>query len=92
MRKAEVREKAFAYRLKKYGLTPAKYRAMLRLQGGTCAICGRPPRSIRLHVDHNHKTGKVRALLCYFCNRRVVGRHTLKSARQLLDYMEKYDV
>jgi hypothetical protein len=42
-------------------------------QGGRCAICGKVPRSRRLAVDHDHKTGEVRGLLCasgdFGCNK-----------------------
>lgn len=44
------------------------YNEMLARQGGVCAICGLMPKNKRLHVDHDHKTGKVRALLCNGCN------------------------
>jgi len=33
-----------------------------------CEICGRYSDKRRLNVDHNHKTGKIRGILCYFCN------------------------
>lgn len=42
---------------------------MLAEQAGGCAICGAEPKTRRLHVDHDHKTGAVRGLLCYRCNR-----------------------
>lgn len=51
-----------------YGLTADQYNEILAKQGGTCAICLRPPVSRRLHVDHCHKTLVVRGLLCYRCN------------------------
>ena len=56
-------------RAKQLGVTDADYARMLEAQGGGCAICGTPPKSRRLHVDHDHKTGNVRGLLCYRCNR-----------------------
>lgn len=53
---------------KNYGLTPEQYDEMLERQGGGCAICGKPPGDIALHVDHCHDTGRVRGLLCFSCN------------------------
>lgn len=54
---------------RKYSMTIEEYDEMLAGQGGGCAICGRPPRpDISLHVDHDHATGKIRALLCFRCN------------------------
>jgi hypothetical protein len=38
---------------------------MLTAQGGLCAICQLHP---AVHVDHDHDTGAVRALLCFTCN------------------------
>lgn len=55
--------------LAKFGITLAEYRAMNKAQGGLCAICSEPCKSGReLAVDHDHATGKVRALLCIRCN------------------------
>jgi hypothetical protein len=54
-----------------YGLSVEDYSRMLASQGGVCKLCGSPPgtgRQKRLHVDHDHKTGKVRGLLCDHCN------------------------
>lgn len=47
------------------GLTPEEIQQLLNNQGGVCAICGDPPTDL----DHCHKTGKVRFLLCKHCNR-----------------------
>ena len=38
-----------------------------------CAICGRERKSRRLSLDHNHRSGKVRKLLCHTCNRKILG-------------------
>lgn len=35
---------------------------------GACAICGTEPQRRFLHLDHDHKTGKARGLLCVNCN------------------------
>jgi Recombination endonuclease VII len=52
-----------------YGVMPETYAAMLAAQNGRCAICDRPPNGRGgLHVDHDHKTGEIRGLLCHSCN------------------------
>ena len=61
---------AYAYTLKKYGITFDDYNKMFEEQNGCCASCGDHQTLFtkRLVVDHNHETGKVRALLCSNCN------------------------
>lgn len=58
---------------KTYGLKTADYETLLALQGGKCAICRARPRSKRLAVDHDHKDGDVRGLLCSRCNHDLMG-------------------
>jgi hypothetical protein len=54
------------YHLKRrYGISAEDADAMLEAQGGVCAICKVAPAA---HVDHDHVTGAVRALLCFNCN------------------------
>lgn len=54
------------YHLKRrYGITAAEADVMLAAQDGLCAICRVAPAA---HVDHDHATAKVRALLCFNCN------------------------
>ena len=45
-----------------------KFEKMLILQGGLCALCRKKSRRT-LHVDHDHRSGRVRGLLCNSCNR-----------------------
>lgn len=45
---------------------PAFYYELFSKQNGRCAICGVP--SAHLKVDHDHKTGCLRGLLCHSCN------------------------
>jgi hypothetical protein len=58
--------RASRYRIQ-YGITVEDYDAMFVAQRGVCAICDQPFKG-RLHVDHDHKTGRVRGLLCLRCN------------------------
>ena len=51
-----------------YNLTPEDYEKILLSQDGVCKICGDRPDKKRLHVDHDHITGKVRGLPCFRCN------------------------
>jgi len=55
------------FELKRYGITVAEYDALLQKQGGVCAICRKHSKR-RLCVDHCHRTGMVRGLLCVSCN------------------------
>ncbi|SRR6266487_1111537 len=56
-------------RKSRYGITPQQYEAMFVNQMGVCAICGEAPgEGKHLCIDHCHKTGQVRGLLCAPCN------------------------
>jgi hypothetical protein len=59
-------------RKKKYGITQEVFTALFNAQKGACRICGCKLSvtvgSRSTHVDHNHKTGEVRGLLCLKCN------------------------
>ena len=50
---------------RRYGICADEADLMLEAQGGLCAICKASP---AVHVDHDHETGAVRALLCFNCN------------------------
>lgn len=71
-RKLDPKKKAeythAAWIKKNYGVTREQYQEMLSRQNGCCAICGNNPGKWRLSIDHCHKTGAVRALLCRACN------------------------
>jgi hypothetical protein len=66
--------------LNKYGITLEEYNLMLEEQEHKCAICGdhesntRWGKTVKLAVDHDHETGKVRGLLCQRCNT-TLGRY-----------------
>lgn len=67
--KDKIREYNYQHKLKiSYGLTIEGYNLLLGVQNGRCAICSDLPGKRRLAVDHDHKTGIVRSLLCGRCN------------------------
>lgn len=74
---------------KTYGLTADDYDVLLAAQGGRCAICRARPKSKRLAVDHDHKTGEVRGLLCSRCNHDLMGSawDSMAMATALWHYM-----
>lgn len=78
---------------KRYGITLKTYNSLLEKQNGVCAICGRGPGKRRLHVDHCHKTGKVRELLCSNCNSALgkVGDN-IGLLNKLIEYLGKHEI
>lgn len=65
----KLRENAYK---RLYGVSIAWYDETLEKQGGKCAGCGTDkPTNRYFDVDHDHKTGKARGLLCRACNRLV---------------------
>jgi len=56
-----------------YGISPEDYLRIFAAQGGRCGICRNKPRTIRFAVDHDHKTGEVRGILCKRCNHDLLG-------------------
>lgn len=83
----------------KFGLTTDQYESVLVKQGGLCAICQKPEKIIdprtgslrRLAVDHCHKTGTLRGLLCTSCNHGI-GKLCDDSTiiRRAADYIDRY--
>ena len=76
-------------RRKKYGLSDDEIQRLLIHQGGLCAACLRPF-DRKLAVDHDHKTGTVRGLLCLACNMAI--GHACDSAdtlRMMAEYLER---
>lgn len=68
------KRKRMSIRLKcLYGITADEYDELSALQGHVCWVCGKKEttKDGYLHVDHCHKTGKVRGLLCGLCNRGI---------------------
>jgi len=69
-------EKKDKYLREQYGLTLRQYKIMEFQQKGRCKICFRLPKEggMPLVVDHDHKDKRVRGLLDWRCNHRLLGR------------------
>ncbi len=61
------------HRERTYGLGPDGYEVLFALQKGKCAICRKRQVDRSIAVDHDHKTGAVRGLLCKRCNHDLLG-------------------
>lgn len=77
---------SYKHRLKSYGVSPEQYEVMWDSCQGACMICKVVPEGL-LHLDHCHKTGAIRGLLCSRCNR-VLGQ--LKDDLDVISGMKKY--
>lgn len=85
--------------LRNYGITYKEYLIKLSSQNNVCAICYEPEISFcsksqkikSLAVDHNHKTGKIRGLLCTKCNSALGKlRESPIIITNMLKYITKY--
>jgi hypothetical protein len=76
-----------------YGITVLEYQGMIALQNNKCAICGvefNTDNSTRAHIDHCHKTGIIRGILCHACNK-VLGfaRDNVNILEKSIEYLKK---
>lgn len=74
-----------------YGISLADYNKLLNEQNNVCAICGKPPKRVRLAVDHCHANGRVRGLLCFSCNSILgLAYDSVQILNRAVDYMKKH--
>lgn len=78
-----------------YGITADQWLAIYDRQKGRCPICLRailkPANEVGKRaacVDHDHKTGRVRGLLHFRCNKIKVSNHTVDTARRVWEYLD----
>ena len=77
----------------KYGISTEEWEQLYREQNGLCAICGGVPggSAKKLHVDHDHATGRVRGLLCHACNIAIgLMRDDSERLRKATEYVERH--
>ena len=90
------------YELKKrFGINLQQFMEMHDKQDGKCAICGNPETDVvsktgqvrDLAVDHNHKTGQIRALLCRGCNQGLGNfQEDLSRLEAAVSYLKRFAV
>lgn len=88
----QYRKSQLKWILKQGGCTPEQYETLLIEQGGACKICGKIPghqglSDTRLNVDHDHKTGKFRGLICNRCNKAL---GMVDDSIEILQKMQEY--
>ena len=72
-----------------YRLSEAQYNKILEYQGGVCAGCLEPPHGRHLAVDHEHRSGRIRGLLCWHCNRCIgIARDMAEALSRLGAYLK----
>lgn len=82
----------------KYGITERDYYTLLAKQKGGCAVChktqqcaDKTKKRTRLYVDHCHKTGRIRGLLCFKCNVLLgCADDSATVLRQAINYLQRH--
>lgn len=77
----------------KYGINNKQYNQLFKQQNGKCKICSISQNELfaRLVVDHDHKTKKVRALLCHNCNTGLgLFKENINSLIKAIEYLQKF--
>lgn len=78
---------------KKFGITLEEYESKLKYQNYCCAICETPQKdfNLRFAIDHNHKTGEVRDLLCGQCNAAIgMAKEDENILQKMIKYLQKH--
>ena len=75
-----------------YGITLTEYSDMFIAQNNKCAICNIQFVSKKhTHIDHCHKTNKVRSLLCHKCNTMIgLAKESTQTLKSAILYLDKH--
>jgi len=74
-----------------YGLSPEQVETMYIQQHGLCLICGKSMTLDEAHVDHDHQTDRVRALLCGLCNPMIgMARENCETLSNAIQYLNSF--
>lgn len=88
------KKKDFASDLKRhYGISVEEHKKIYNDQNGCCACCGMHAANFRrgLHMDHDHKTGQNRGLLCTRCNPGLgYFEDSIEKLEMAISYLKKF--
>jgi hypothetical protein len=77
-------ERSFLLKLR-YGIDEQTVRQKIEEQNGLCAICRKRPAK---HIDHCHKSGKIREICCFYCNRGLGKfKEDISRMRRAIEYL-----
>jgi Recombination endonuclease VII len=86
----EFHQKEYQRYIYPYGITSEEYNSRFESQGGSCYICQRHQTELKskLNIDHCHRTGYLRALLCNQCNQALgLVREDPEVIQNMLEYV-----
>lgn len=75
------------YLLDNFRLTTEMWNQMYEHQKGLCGVCHQPLADKVVNIDHDHRSGLVRGLACFHCNKSIRENFTVEFVRQVLEYL-----
>jgi len=82
----------------RYGITTKEFEKMVKKQKNKCIICNEEPKKTKafqtwnLHIDHCHKSKKIRGLLCHLCNRGLgLFKDDINLLKKAVKYLKKHN-
>jgi hypothetical protein len=87
------RYNSIRHRKIKYSVSEIDFNKILKNQSYTCIICSKELTSgNKTHLDHCHKTGKIRGILCNSCNLGLgLFKDSIQSLTKAIEYLSKYE-
>lgn len=82
------------FKVRVYGVEPEEFNALLAKQNNLCASCDDVLKldNRSTHLDHNHKTGKIRGILCHKCNTGLgLFNDDIVRLQKAIEYLRKTD-
>lgn len=76
------------YLLDNFLLRAADWQTIYDHQEGLCGVCGQPLDNRIANTDHEHKSGLVRGILCFNCNRSIREYFTIDFVTKILEYLK----